>query len=186
MYVQGLKWNVKNGASINFWNDFWLSSGSVRSLIQGPLSREEEQLTVQQSFEPNGEWNPRKISFELLHQISNTIRATSLSYNLNAKDSLIWAFSKDGLFSHKSAYLLAKGLNPLNPNTLSLDWFWKIETLPRIQFFIWLCFHNSVPTGEVLGSRGLSLNPICFLCLHNNESIDHLGVVRLHNPFGIT
>ena len=160
MYVQGLKWNVKNGASINFWNDFWLPSGSVRSLIQGPLSREEEQLTVKQSFEQNGEWNPRKISFELPDQINNTIRATPLSYNLNAEDSLTWAFSKDGLFSHKSTYLLTKGLNPLNPFTSTLDWLWKIESLPRIQFFIWLCFHNSVPTWEVLGSRGLSLNPI--------------------------
>ena len=135
MYVQGLKWNVKNGALINFWNDFWLPSGSVRSLIQGPLSREEEQLTVKQSFEQNGEWNPRKISFELPDQINNTIRATPLSYNLNAEDSLTWAFSKDGLFSHKSTSLLTKGLNPLNPFTSTLDWLWKIESLPRIQFF---------------------------------------------------
>ena len=34
--------------------------------------------------------------------------------------------------------------------------------------------HNNVPTGKVLGSKGLSLNPLCTLCHKSNESIDHL------------
>lgn len=60
----------------------------LRSLIQGPLSKEEDLLPVKQSFEPNGEWNPRKISFDQPNQISSTIRATPLSYNHNTEDSL--------------------------------------------------------------------------------------------------
>ena len=55
-----------------------------------------------------------------------------------------------------------------------MAWVWKIETHLRIQFLIWLCLHNSLPIGEVLGSRGLNLNPIRTMCQKSNESIDHL------------
>jgi len=34
--------------------------------------------------------------------------------------------------------------------------------------------HNSLPTSEVLGSRGLNLNPTCPLCSKETESIEHL------------
>ena len=34
--------------------------------------------------------------------------------------------------------------------------------------------HNSLPTGEVLGSRGLNLNPTCPMCLKETKSPDHL------------
>jgi len=42
---------MNNGSSIKFWQDFWLSLGPMRNLIEGPLSRDEEQLTVQQCFD---------------------------------------------------------------------------------------------------------------------------------------
>ena len=35
-----------------------------------------------------------------------------------------------------------------------MAWVWKVEAPPKVQFFLWLCLHNSVPTGDVLGSRG--------------------------------
>ena len=74
----------------------------------------------------------------------------------------------------KSAYLLAKGLNPLNRDAVSVEWVWEVEALPKIQFSLWLCLHNSVPTGEVLGSRGLSLDPTCSLCHQSSETVEHL------------
>ena len=89
-------------------------------------------------------------------------------------DSLAWAFSKDGWFSIKSAYLLARDLNPLNSRLNSVSWVWKLEAPPKILFFLWLCLHNSIPTCVILGSRGLSLSPLCPICSEENESIDHL------------
>ena len=43
-----------------------------------------------------------------------------------------------------------------------------------MQFFLWLCLHNGVPTGDVIGSRGLNIDPICSLCQRDNETIEHL------------
>lgn len=38
---QGSKRNVRTGENINFCYDHWLNGGNLRSLIQGPLRREE-------------------------------------------------------------------------------------------------------------------------------------------------
>ena len=86
----------------------------------------------------------------------------------------MWDFSKNGFFSLKSAYLIARGLNPLNLNTMSFNWVWKTDTPPNFQLFLWLCLHSSLPTAEVLGSRGLMLDPVCKICNRENETIEHL------------
>ena len=44
--MQGLKWTIYNGRSVNFWSDFWLSLGPIRRLIEGPLASQEDVLTV--------------------------------------------------------------------------------------------------------------------------------------------
>lgn len=46
MYVEGFRWTVNNGRSINFWKDYYLPCGPIRKLIEGPLTRVEEQVTV--------------------------------------------------------------------------------------------------------------------------------------------
>ena len=102
------------------------------------------------------------------------MKATPFSCDTSIEDSLIWAYSKDGSFSFSSAYLVARGLNPLNLDTSSLAWIWKTTTPPHVQFFLWLCMYNNLPVGEVRGSKGLNLNPLYLLCLKENETIDHL------------
>ena len=104
----------------------------------------------------------------------NTIKATPFSYDQHSKDSPMWGFSKNGCFSLQSAYLLARGLNPLNLDTMPFTWVWKTKAPPKIQFLIWLCVHNSLPMAEVLGSRGLILDPMCKVCNRSNKSIEHL------------
>ena len=101
------------------------------------------------------------------------LKVSPSAANPSQKNILIWAFSKDGSFSLKSAYLIAKGFNLLNLDTSPHQWVWKAHTSPRIKFFIWLCTHHSVPTKEVLDSRGLNLDPMCELCREGTESIIH-------------
>ena len=84
-----------------------------------------------------------------------------------------WAYSKDGSFSLKFAYLLAKGFNPFNPSFFACEWIWKASSMPRIMFFLWLCIYNSVPTCEVLGSRGFTLDNTCPICHRVAESLNH-------------
>ena len=174
VYVKGLKWAVGNGEKVRVWNDFWLPMCSLRTLIEGPLTCDEDLITLNHCFDQNHEWQAQSLSFDLPEHILNAIKATPLSCRYETEDSLQWEFSKNGFFSLKSAYLLAKGLNPSNLDNVSVDWVWKVESYPKIQFFLWLCLHNSVPTGQVLGSRGLRLDTTCKLCHQNMETVDHL------------
>lgn len=38
---QGIKWKVGENSNLNFWHDKWLLVGNVRSMIEGPLRRDE-------------------------------------------------------------------------------------------------------------------------------------------------
>ena len=66
---------------------------------------------------------------------------------------------------------------------MSFKWVWKTETPPKVQFLLWLCLHDSLPTTEVLSSRGLILDPMCKMCNRDYETIKHLlkGCEVTHN-----
>ena len=71
----------------------------------------------------------------------------------------------------KSAYLLAT--NQMEADSFSGSWIWKLQTLPRIQMFIWKCMHNSFGVKECLAKRGIPLDTSCPLCLEQPKSISH-------------
>ena len=147
IFNQGIQWNIQNGKSAQFWWDFWLSSETCGSLISSTLTKAEFSLLVADVHPFWEEWHFEKLSFVLLDFIINEIYAIPLSLNPNFEDKIIWAFSPTGFFSLKSAYILAKGLSlTLLPNRVDSTWIWKTCTTPRIHFFVWLCFHNSLPT----------------------------------------
>ena len=139
IYVKGLKWNVRNGESINVWRDFWLPIGRLRNLIEGPLNRIEEQIIVNQCFDNEGAWISQIISFVLPDQVLNVIKATPLSLDQNTEDTRYWAFYKDGIFSLKSTYMLARNLDPLNLVMNPIAWVWKVIAPPKIQIFVAMC-----------------------------------------------
>ena len=39
---EGMRWFVGDGQTIRVWQDHWLSNGSLRAYIEGPLPRQEE------------------------------------------------------------------------------------------------------------------------------------------------
>ena len=111
-------------------DDFWLPSGPSRKQIEGPLAKGENNMSMKMFLN-----NPDGLSFNFPAIIMNDIQGIPLASCPDQKDRLIWAFSKDGSFSLKSAYLLAKGLNPLNLATHPCKWVWDANTTPRINFF---------------------------------------------------
>ena len=71
----------------------------------------------------------------------------------------------------KSFYLLAT--NMMEAESFLGSWIWKLQTLPRIQMFIWRCMHNSIGVKECLANRGIPLDTSCPLCHNHAESISH-------------
>ena len=131
-------------------------------------------MLVANFLDDNGNWSWDNLSFVLPQSILDAINATPISTASPSEDLIAWKPSKDGCLSLNSAYLLAKGLNVLNPPTFSASWIWKLNAPQKIRIFLWLCSYNSIPVREVLGSRGLTIDHSCPLCNNHSESIIHI------------
>lgn len=76
-------------------------------------------------------------------------------------------------FFHNSAYQLANE-DRATENQFQGQWLWKLDALPRIISFLWLCFHGSIPVKSVLVARGINCGKNCPLCIRHEETIVHL------------
>ena len=85
----------------------------------------------------------------------------------------MWKFTKDGEFSTNSAYIHIK-TETGEVNRFKGAWIWKLDTLPKIISFLWLCMHNSVPVREVLVGKGINCNILCPICKNQDETLVHL------------
>ena len=159
----GTGWRLGNGSLGNFWVDNWSGKGLLRSMIHGPLNRNEELLKVSELWDISGNWCLDRISFHLPTLIKDLIHATPKPHTPLHDDATYWFPSPNGEFSTKSAYHLACGLNSAAPNG-KWKWIWKLPTLPRISTFIWLSYHNSLPTKSLLHNQKIIMDSSCPLC----------------------
>ena len=54
IFRKGVSWMVGRDSELSFWHDNWFSIGPIRSLVQGPLSIEEENLRVKEVVSADG------------------------------------------------------------------------------------------------------------------------------------
>ena len=96
-------------------------------------------------------WRWEWLSFELPQEVKDRIKTIPLSQVGRSEDLVLWKHSKDGEFSVKSTYLANISQDPAP--TFHGAWIWKLDALPKIANFLWLCIHKSVPVKDVLASR---------------------------------
>ena len=104
-------------------------------------------------------------------EIKVDIQAMPVPIVARSNDKLAWKFSTKGEFDLKSAYLLASKL--MEAESFPGSWIWKLQTLPRIQMFIWKCMHNSIRVKNCLANRGIPTYASYLLCHDQVESISH-------------
>ncbi|GKV30099.1 hypothetical protein SLEP1_g38957 [Rubroshorea leprosula] len=143
LFQKGIKWVPYNGRSISFWNDCWVMDAPLSNLLSGPISSQDRQLTVADAF-VNRRFQPNNISYPIEEDLVRIISTTPTAITSSNTDSFCWKGSSDGSFSSTFAYNLAKGLH-LSPKG-DWKWIWKIQTLPKIQQFIWLLSHERLKT----------------------------------------
>ena len=80
----------------------------------------------------------------------------------------------DGSFSLRKAYQLACKPSHSMACLSSPNWLWRTLISPRIHFFLWQCYHNSVPVRATLVHRGININPSCPRCSNPMESLSHV------------
>jgi hypothetical protein len=95
--------------------------------------------------------------------------AQTISFD-GTKDSLIWNWEANGIYSVKSMYAVINfgGIKPVNIHCV-----WKIKIPPKIHFFLWLLFHNKLLTRDNLVKRQSVDDLTCVFC-NELESCQHL------------
>ena len=119
-------------------------------------------------------WNFDRLSFSLPPSILEAIKAIYVSPLSRREDCLAWD-SSNGTFCLKKAVHLAKShtLNFL-PSHGNPKWIWTTKTSPRICFFLWQCYHKSVPVRDTLFARGINVPTCCPRCTSPTESLSHV------------
>ena len=120
-----------------------------------------------------GKWCWEKLSFELPKEVLEKILAVPMQMFGEKEDTLIWKLSQNGEFSAASAYNLARN-GGRSFGIFFGDWLWKIDSIPKIQHFIWLGLHSNVPVRKTLADRGITSHTACPICRNHEESIIHL------------
>ena len=159
---------------IKVLSDCWIRDASLRDLIAGPLTQHESDLLLFDLLLGQGQgWRWEILSFELPQEVKDKIRAIRQNQIGRREDSILWKLSKDGDFSSRSDYALANTFhNPSIP--FQGVWIWKLDILPKIINFLWLCMHRSVLVKNTLFSRGIIEEDSCPLCKRMPETIGHL------------
>lgn len=141
-FAKGIGMRIGNGEKTSVWYFRWVKGKTLKELIEGLLPLTESSLKVADLIQ-NKAWNWNLISFDLPQAIKDSIKATPIQIFNSGEDSIIWSESKDGEFSTNFAYRL---VNPEQPsvNSFQGSWIWKIDMLPKIVHFMWLCHHNSI------------------------------------------
>ena len=132
-FNRGVKWVVGSNSNLRFWFDHWLFEGSVRQMIQGPLSLADQHLRIKDILK-DGFWDWDCLSCEILQHIKYIIQATLYALTSTGGDRLAWVASNQGNFDLGSAYKIAMG--ELHAGKFPGKWIWKANILHRIKTFV--------------------------------------------------
>ena len=172
VFKKGSRWIPGRNSTLSVWHDNWVPNGSLRSIIHGPLTVEDESLRGKDVFGPHG-WDWSRISFVLPSQVLMDINSIPCSIRANQEgDRLFWVGAKKGDFDLNYAYSIASS-SVVDGSSFLGSWVWKLDTLPRIKTFIWQCLHDSIGVGECLVRRCIKDSATCLLCQREPESILH-------------
>ncbi|KAG2265571.1 hypothetical protein Bca52824_072650 [Brassica carinata] len=184
---QGLLKRIGNGKDTHVWYDNWILMPIPRS----PRYRTDEvDLTLKVSDlidERHGTWDVQRVRHLFVGEDANQI--LEMRPQLNHHDTMVWGFSRNGLYDSQSGYKLLHLLqiveNPLAaPSLPPIEkrlWsnLWKVKTMPKIRHFLWRALAGALAVAERLRSRGIPVETTCKLCHAQPETICH---VLFHCP----
>ena len=179
---RGLKKVVGNGLGVNIWEDPWVPRlPQYRIYSQG--GRNEDGPQMVSDLIQNWEWNVEMLNRLFSSREVEAIRSIPISHQ-GRVDTWGWHFTKDGLFSTKSAYhieiLDAKNKMATSSNTQTSGvWtkIWKANTPTKVRNFGWRALHNGLAVNMNLKMRGCGCDQICPICGEEDETTLHTLVM---------
>lgn len=165
---KGTKWTIGDGKSVDLWKDWWCGNGTLANRYPGPHT--EEHIKVEAIID-NGTWNLSSIEHIVDEGTCNDILNIKLPSYSQVIDHPSWGDSVNGLCTASPAYDMIKD----DRNDLEgWNWFWKMKVPQKFKSFIWLIFHNKLPTNSLRARRGMATSDSCPRCNGSPETINHL------------
>ena len=140
MFKEGLKWIVGKDSNLSVWFNKWMNKGTLRSMLVGPLNKDEDHLQLKDVANLHG-WKWDKLSFVIPKPLAPDIKATPIPLSAARIDHISWSSSPSVEFDLKEAYKLSCALegHPFpGPHTAGCVWKTKIKC------FLWQCCHQSI------------------------------------------
>jgi hypothetical protein len=153
----GYIWRVGNGQNIDIWRDAWIPHGANRKIIthrRGHLLSKVSDL-----IDPvTNCWDEDLVRQTLWPIDAQRVLAIPISMH-NMSDFIAWSYTKNGLFTVRSAYLdewnkqhgrkvqYTNGMGRINANPIWCK-IWKLSCPAKIKIFIWRTLHE--PSHAVL------------------------------------
>ncbi|XP_023639555.1 uncharacterized protein LOC111830929 [Capsella rubella] len=179
LVYKGLIKRVGSGESISIWTDPWIPAQFPRpALSNGPVMDPSLQLT-QLIDRQNNSWRQDLLQVHFDPSEVSIINAIPVGSN-PGEDSLGWHFTKNGKYTVKSGYHIARMVDPLcakvvfGPELSPLfAKVWKVQCPPKIRHFMWQVVSGCISVAANLRRRGINIDPSCVRCGHPIETANH-------------
>ena len=176
MIEVGSRWIIGNGGKVNIWRDKWLPSPDSFK-VNSPQRHNTKVVKVARLIDREpGTWKAELIREIFLSHKANSILSIPLSPRL-PEDSKVWAWSKIGLFTVRSAYKVSLKLLKKTSLTRTMGdcsdkakvaqfWkaLWKLNCPNKIKHFLWRACREILPSNYRMVVRKVGSNGRCGFC----------------------
>ncbi|KAL8533383.1 hypothetical protein ACS0TY_009679 [Phlomoides rotata] len=134
----GCRWKIGDGTTIRVWGMPWLNRDSD-FFVRTPMLPGWEAVLVSDLFVPGTRvWNMELINWIFTEEDRDVILKTTPGMG-DAGDRLIWHYTRNGVYSVKSAYSLGMQLVGEGNEAGHAAWkiIWKIKCNPRAKHCLW-------------------------------------------------
>ncbi|KAK4275138.1 hypothetical protein QN277_018272 [Acacia crassicarpa] len=169
---RGSKWHVRNGLSVNFFNDHWLLDGmGIKELCIRQISTEED-VSLVSHWVKDGSWDFSKLADVVRPEVIQRLIVVIPPKVDASHDIIVWGATPNGKFSVKSVYFLIE-VNPPNLRCNLFKHIWNWNGVECIRVFLWRVALQKLPTNE-WRSCWSAHSGLCGYCNIESESILHI------------
>ena len=167
---------VGDGKKAQFWHHSWLDGEAPKNLAPHLFELvKRKNRTVQQELHNNC-WilllrGRITTATHLEEFVSLWLRVQSIQLQHGIRDSIVWKWSIDGIYSTQSAYRIQfQG----SYRRFCPDLIWKAHAENKCKVFTWILIQNKILTADNLQLRNCPHQDHCVLCNGPLETALHL------------
>jgi hypothetical protein len=178
---EGMVWRIVNGRTVRIWYDKWapLPTGGYLQSPESILSRDAK-VSELLDYDTNW-WNVNLVKEVFSGEEMEAICSVPVCPRAG-EDKLVWAHTKNGEYSVKSGYHLAKERFEVDQGSCSNRdrnkslWrdIWNIRVPNATKIFLWKACADILPTKQKLFHTNVTNDPLCPICQLETETVGHI------------